>query len=277
MSLIHLRFRKAARRQVAVAAVLLGFGNLSFAGAAAGTEPRRELSTDRPDATESPFTVEPGHTQLEMDFAHVTRNRENGVRTVEWEAAPFNLRFGLTRDLEAGVFIVPYRRVRTTPRTGPRETSSGFGDAGLRAKYNFHGNDGGGSASGLIVDVKVPSGARALSNRKWEGAVTLPVAFELGQELSLGAMTSAELVYTDEDRYRRAWSNTVTLARDLTKNAGAFVELTSSTGVGRHVATFDCGLTYALDRSTQLDAGVNLGLSRTAPDMVFFAGLSKRF
>ncbi len=32
----------------------------------------RELSPDRPDETESPYTVDAGHYQLEMDFANFT-------------------------------------------------------------------------------------------------------------------------------------------------------------------------------------------------------------
>src|SRR6185436_13756478 len=55
----------------------------------------RELATDRPDVTESPFTVDAGHVQLEMDFANFMRNRLDGTRTAEWEAAPLNLRLGL--------------------------------------------------------------------------------------------------------------------------------------------------------------------------------------
>ena len=32
----------------------------------------RELTPDRPDKTESPYTVDAGHFQLEMDFANFT-------------------------------------------------------------------------------------------------------------------------------------------------------------------------------------------------------------
>src|SRR4051794_22151930 len=52
----------------------------------------RELATDRPDATESPFTVDAGHVQIELDLVNYTRNRLDGVRTTEWGVMPFNLR-----------------------------------------------------------------------------------------------------------------------------------------------------------------------------------------
>ncbi|MES2694640.1 MAG: hypothetical protein V4773_14280, partial [Verrucomicrobiota bacterium] len=58
---------------------------------AAGT---RELTTDRPDTTETPFTIEPGKVQLETSVATWSRDRLDGVRTTEWEIAPFNVRIG---------------------------------------------------------------------------------------------------------------------------------------------------------------------------------------
>src|ERR1700690_1895783 len=39
----------------------------------------RELSPDRPDETESPYTVDAGHFQLEMDFANYTYNETAGI------------------------------------------------------------------------------------------------------------------------------------------------------------------------------------------------------
>src|SRR5687768_12670676 len=69
----------------------------------------RELTTDRPDSTESPFTVDAGHVQIEMDFLTYGRTRLDGARTVEWEAAPFNLRWGVSANTELGVFVTPHR------------------------------------------------------------------------------------------------------------------------------------------------------------------------
>jgi hypothetical protein len=237
----------------------------------------REMATDRPDATESPFTVDAGRVQLEMDFANYGRNRLDGVKTTEWEVAPFNLRLGLTQNFEAGIFVTPFRREVETPRVGPAGRNSGFGDVTLRTKVNFLGNDGGSLAWGLMTDLKLPTAGGGLSNGKVEGALTLPVAFELGGGWGGGAMTYVELRYTGAGSYRPVWGNTVTVGRDLTEKIGAFVELTSESGDGPHVATFNCGLTFALARDVQLDGGVNLGITRSAPDAQVFLGLSRRF
>jgi len=237
----------------------------------------RELTTDRPDATESPFTVDAGRVQWEMDFANYGRNRLDGVRTTEWEVAPFNLRLGLTHNVEAGVFVTPFRREIETPRVGPGGRNSGFGDVTLRTKLNLLGNDGGAWAVGLMADLKLPTANGGMSNGKCEGAITVPVAFDLGGGWGGGAMTYLELRYMGADGQRAVWGNTVTVGRDLTEKLGAFVELTSEAGDGAHVATFNGGLTFALARDVRLDGGVNLGITRTAPDAQVFVGLSRRF
>ena len=265
-------------RTVIVLAGALTLGVLAVTpGAAAATAPAtRKLTTDRPDATESPYTVEPGHMQLEMDFANYSRNRQSGTRAAAWEAAPFNLRFGLAPDFEAGFFVIPFRRETETPPAGPGTTRSGFGDLTLRTKLNLWGNDGGSTAFGVIADLKLPNGSGGLGNGKFEGALRFPLAFSFGGGWSGGAMTSLATVH-DGISYQEVWENTLTAGHDLSANVGGFLELTSSTGDGAHVATFNSGLTWSLGRDTQFDCGINVGLSRRAPDVGLFSGLSQRF
>ena len=43
------------------------------------------------------------------------------------------------------------------------------------------------------------------------------------------------------------------------------------------VGTVDLGLTYALTKNIQLDAGVNIGVTRAADDWNPFVGISFRF
>lgn len=233
----------------------------------------RDLATDRPDATESPFTIDAGHAQLELDLANFTRNHLDGTRTTTWGVAPFNLRLGLLNNLEAGLFVAPYGRVAETPRGGPRTSRAGFGDVTLRAKINFWGNDGGENAFGVIGDVTLPTAVNGLGNDYAAGTLTFPVALELAGGWEAGAMTQVAC----QRGTRSRWSNSVTVGHALARAVSGYVELTSSAGEGAHVATFDTGVAWKLDANTQLDCGVNLGLSRSADDLSVFAGMSRRF
>ena len=66
--------------------VILGLLTLVLSGAAARGAELRELSTDRPDTTESPFTVDRGHVQIELSFAEWTRDKEHLEEATSWSA-----------------------------------------------------------------------------------------------------------------------------------------------------------------------------------------------
>ncbi len=154
----------------------------------------REMSTDRPDKTESPFTVDAGHFQLEMDLATHTRDHDtaNGadVKTRSYSAAPMNLKAGLLNNVDLQVVIETYNWVRTEDRTARTiARQSGFGDVIPRLKLNLWGNDGGTTAFGLMPFVKIPSNQDHLGNRAVEGGLILPFAMELPAGFSLGMMT----------------------------------------------------------------------------------------
>lgn len=242
----------------------------------------RAMATDRPDTTESPTTVDAGHVQLEMSFAAFERDRHtperDGVRAEAWNIAPLNVRLGLRHDLELQVVLDGYVRTETRePAAGRRERVEGFGDITLRLKRNFVGNDGGETAMALMPFVKLPTNSGGLGNGHLEGGVIFPVNFVVGG-IGLAAMTELDVVRNAAgDGYALTWLNTLAYGFDLTERLGGFVELASLTGEGRHALAFDCGLTYAVHADLQLDCGVNLGLTRAAPDLVVFAGLSRRF
>lgn len=235
----------------------------------------RPLTTDRPDSTESPFTVEPGRVQLEMDFVNSTRDRPGGTTVTETEAAPFNLRFGVSANFELGVFATPRRWEEETVAAGPTVRRSGWGDMVLRAKRNWIGNDGGFAAVGTIIDLKLPTGTGGIGNGELEGEVMLPVAFAPGGNWHAGVMTALAVVH-DGNRYDAVWGNTVTFCVELTPVWEGVAELTSAAGQGSHVATFNCAIIRKLGPDMHVDAGANFGISRNAPDVQFFVGLARR-
>src|SRR5687768_14800587 len=70
----------------------------------------REMSTDRPDQTESAYTVDAGHFQLELDVVGLTYDRRNNDRTTvrEWSVMPFNFKVGLNNRSDLQLMFDPY-------------------------------------------------------------------------------------------------------------------------------------------------------------------------
>lgn len=235
----------------------------------------RDMSTDRPDTTESPYTVDAGRVQLELSFLDFTRDREDGRTTRTWQAAPFLLKLGLLNQVDLQLGLDPSTRVDGDPA----ETRDGLGDAVIRLKANLFGNDEPGPALALMPFVKLPTADEGLGNGNVEGGLIVPLAIPLAPGWNLGTM--AELDFNRADgRTAVDLVHTATLAHELTDDVGLYVEyagFAALSGGDRYRGYFDAGLTLALSRDLQLDAGVRVGLTAAADDLGLFTGISVRF
>jgi hypothetical protein len=246
----------------------------------------REISTDRPDKTESPYTVDAGHFQIESDLVvfEGDHDRASGADTrgETFGFVTLNLKAGLCNFSDFQVVLNPYTRVRTDDRVaGAIERQSGFGDVVTRLKVNLWGNDGGKCAGAVMPYVKWPTSQDHLGNSAIEGGVIVPVAFELGAGFSAAVMTEFDWIRdAGSADYHPEFINSITFARDIVGNLGGFVEFFSlvSTETGSEwVGTVDLGLTYGITDDMQVDAGVYIGVTDSAPDIAPFLGFSVRF
>lgn len=245
----------------------------------------RELSTDRPDQTESPYTVDAGHFQYELDFVNYTRDRDTSgggdVRTKDLSIAPMNLKVGLTNRMDLQLMIDPYVRSKVEDRVAhTSETLSGFGDVTTRLKFNFWGNDGGPTAAAIMPFVKWPLSSSEIRNGETEGGVILILGYELPEGWGSAVMTEVDFVSDGAGGYDTEWVNSITFSHDITEKLGGYLELFTVTGNApgfKWQGQFDLGLTYALPNDTQFDLGCNFGITKSAPDYQPFVGLSRRF
>jgi hypothetical protein len=241
----------------------------------------RELTTDRPDKTESPITVDAGHFQWEMDFATYTFDRTKHETKKAWAVAPTNFKIGILNNVDLQVVVETYNTQTTENRdTGKTQRVSGFGDVTLRCKTNFWGNDSGFSAFGIMPFVKFPTAANAVGNGAVEGGLILPLLLRLPADWDIGMELAAGHLRNEEaGGYHQEVIQSVTVGHDIGKWS-AYVEFFSDVSNEPHagwVATFDCGVSYRLTRDVQLDTGVNIGLTKAADDVNPFVGLSVRY
>jgi len=240
----------------------------------------RELSTDRPDQTESPYSVDAGHWQIEFDFANYTYDDEAGVRTDTLNVSPLNVKLGLTNSTDIQFIFDSYSRERVRT-AGTTTTTRDWGDLTIRVKHNLWGNDGGDTAFAVMPFVKVPLQIGDAGNDLVEGGLILPLAIALPRGWGMGLMTEFDLLadQTGNDRHLE-WINTITFSHDITSRLGGYVEFVSAHSYENGndwIAQADIGLTYAINADTQLDAGCNFGVTREAPDLQPFIGLTLRY
>ncbi len=242
----------------------------------------RELSPDRPDETESPYTVDAGHFQLEMDFANYTHNETAGIETSAWNVAPFNFKVGLFNTVDLQVVYDNYLNVRTKDlATGATITQSGFGDFTTRLKVNLWGDDGGKTAFALLPFVKFPTSTDNLGNDAVEGGVIFPLAVKLPAGFDLGCETAISFLQdANGNRYHEDFINSITFDHGLFGQLSGYLEFFSDVSTERNagwIGTVDVGLEFLVTENIQLDCGCEIGVTPAADDEHVFSGITVRF
>lgn len=238
----------------------------------------RPLSPDRPDVTESAYTVDAGWLQVEMDVLGFARDRTER-QTEEWSIAPLIFKLGLTNTVDFQIGITPYSFSRATLESGEViSESSTLPDLTLRVKVNLWGNDEGATALSVMPFITVPTHNLGSSV---EGGIIFPFALQLAEDWRLGSIATVALLRNADDAgYHATYVNSLVLSYDFAADWGAFVELVSIVSTERRadwIASANGGLTYALTSDLLLDTGIRLGLTPAAPDVNVFVGLTVRF
>jgi hypothetical protein len=242
----------------------------------------RPLSTDRPDRTESPYSVPAGWFQLEASAISWSRDREAGASSESLRVAEVNLKAGVLHDVDVQLVAELWSLDSEQLRGGTaRRGSDGLGLVAARVKVNLWGNDGGRTALALMpyVGAVRQEGLPGTSRpRHAIAGLIVPFALEAGRGWTLGAMLEFDVANDVPERWRLTAVQSLTVGRALVGPVRGYAELFHAAGGGLPSAvTLDGGITLPIGASVQLDAGVNIGLTAAADDVNPFAGLTLRF
>lgn len=248
----------------------------------------RDMSTDRPDTTESPFTVDAGHVQIETTiFGYSRTNPESdGAYEKSFEFGTTNIRIGLTNSAEINFVFQPYGVVRAYPGgVPPSVRSAGIGAVDIRAKFNLWGNDTfdkrGDSAFGLLPFITIPTDrSNGISPDGIEGGLILPYALVLTDEIGLGVNGGFHIVRNGGGGHHTEYLASASLSYEWSERLGTYYEVAArfNTQDPRgDIVVLATGFTYALGDNLQLDAGINFGVTHAADRFNPFVGVSARF
>lgn len=247
-------------------------------------ELRRPLTTDRPDRTESPYTVDAGLFQVEADIFSYQRDGsadgQPNVSSSSVNLAPINLKAGLLHNVDFQFVVAPWSWNRSDESGRAIERQKGLGSIAGRLKVNLWGNDGGRTALAVMPFISF-LGEPDVRGRTTNFGLIIPFAIDLGDDWGLGMMVQFESVGQRDGQPREGLLITsAAIGRPISGSLSGYAELFS----GRLVkngdaweATADFGLTLGLGENWQLDSGVNIGLTRDAQDLNPFVGVSFRF
>jgi outer membrane putative beta-barrel porin/alpha-amylase len=247
----------------------------------------RDMTTDRPDITESPFTVDAGHIQFESTIFGYARSARDVNRAVSdsYEIGTTNVRIGLTNDIEAGFIWQPYGFVRS--HGGPDDVlrQSGVGGLELRGKLNLWGNDTfekTGSALALLPFVVLPTDRHnGISPEFTESGLIVPYMLKLSEKFEFATNVGATWTRNDAaGDYHAEYLASASLSYEWSEKVATYYEVAGrfhTDDPRGDIVVVATGFTYQLSKNVQLDGGINIGATSAADRINPFVGISVRF
>ncbi len=230
-----------------------------------------EMSTDRPDQTESSTLLPAGWLQVEIGVqTEQTTIYGNGLDEKSTANAypDVLVRYGLLPAMELRL-IVGYQEI-----SYGGASISGVGPVSIGAKIAVCSEEGLRPEIAFLGHLAIPkTGREEFSTQFLAPQFRFSVSHTLSDMFSLGYNLGAEW---DGESAMATGVYTATLGIGVSDQIGVFAELFGELPeIGDAVHNFDGGITYALLPNVQIDASGGLGLTDSAPD--FFAGIGISF
>ena len=238
----------------------------------------KEMETDRPDVTESAYTVEAGHFQVESDLFKQVRNRNNDLLHIQNIFNLANFKIGLTEKIDLQLVFPIYvsNSIREISTRKIISKTGGFDDITIRMKYNIWGNKGGRTALSILPFLSFPTSS--FSRNGIQGGIIFPFALKIREGLDFGSQAGINIVKQDDNKYTPELLYTATFGKSLFTKIDGFAEAFTTYSSYTNIVDIyvDGGIIYSISKNLHIDAGVNIGLNKGS-DKIYFLGFSFRY
>jgi Putative MetA-pathway of phenol degradation len=255
---------RPAWQRTAVSLTVLVF--LGAAGAKADGCPtvRDEISTDRPDVTNSSIVVPTGSLQIENGI-NVSASQQGRAL----DGTNTRLRLSVAPCFEILLDLPTYN-------AGLRgQRASGFSDMAPALKWQISPVPGKIDLS-AVMGIALPTGSESISGKGAQPYVQFPWSWELRDGWGLGGMFT-EFIRPVEPAARDVTEITFVVERKLTDRASVFLEYAGDYPVGSGSSqVINSGGSYRLTPLQQIDLHVAFGLNRNSPTYAIGVGYSVR-
>jgi hypothetical protein len=238
---------------------------------------KEPISPDRPNFTNSPDTVAPGHLQVETGYTFTRKGLQKDSSLGE-----LLLRYGIDERCEARLGLNSYHWIDTGV-PGERRIS-GFQDPYAEVKVRLNEAEAehrapGVPAMGLLVQTTIPVGARALTSDAWQPRAALALSWELTKSLSLDSNLGCAYLADSGERFTQCFAS-LSAGVQINDKVNTFFEgftFSRESAHGSSTQYLDTGLSYLVSNDVQLDVRVGAGLNSPRPNWFTGLGASVRF
>jgi hypothetical protein len=237
------------------------------------------INPDRPNVANSSQVVGASHVQLETGLEwDRQRDPDAHVRTL---TTPTLLRIGLSDALELRVETAG-RTIdhASDPATGQHTVDAGWAESAAGVKWHIAGQDGMRPSVGIIAEVALPTGTKALRGTGFRPSLNVPLEWDLGGDWSLGVMPGVGRDSDDAGAHYTYGVFAAALGKAFSERLHGFAELATPriarADHGGTQAQADAGVSWLVNKDCMLDVMVVHGLNRNTPDLSLAFGVSVR-
>jgi hypothetical protein len=228
-----------------------------------------EISTDRPDQSNTPLLIPKGALQIESGF--IVENQKTFLSTQRnYTYNNTLIKFGINEHFEIRLNTL-YQGVS---KTSDRSTGNGMGPVSIGMKIKMADERGLWPQSSIISHLTLRSGTTNFKPSYTSNDITLACSHELHERWTI---TYNGGVKWDGETPVATAIYTLSVACNVTTRLSAFAESYGFLpGKDKPNHRMDAGITYKIKPLLQWDLSAGLGLSENAPDNFLSTGLSIR-
>ena len=208
-----------------------------------------QISTDRPDQTDSAFVMPKGEIQVESGISF--ENSQSNINAL--------FRFGLVK----GVEIRLNSNYLINDQLSFMKKSS-FSDFKIGAKFKIFDKMFDKTKLALLSNISIPTARESFSNNAYGFLTKVNISHELSGENQLGY----NIGYNKFEDQNGQILYTIVYSRSL-NSFGVFFEIFGDKSSVDSNLNFDSGITYLLNKTQQLDLSIGKGLNNN----LFFVSL----
>ena len=208
-----------------------------------------QITTDRPDQTESAVVLSTGQIQVESGIS--IENSQSNINTL--------FRIGISEGIEI--------RINSNYLINDKLSfmkKSSFSDFEVGAKFRIFDKNQNNTKVAFLSHLSIPSAIEVFSNNVYGLLSRLNVSHDLNNESQIGY----NLGYNKFKKMDGQFIYTVVYGRSL-DSFGIFFEIFGDDSKNSSNINFDSGITYLLDNKKQLDLSIGKGINN---DMFFISG-----
>jgi hypothetical protein len=208
-----------------------------------------QITTDRPDQTESAVVLSSGQIQVESGI--LIENSQSNINTL--------FRIGIIEGIEI--------RINSNYLINDELSfmkKSSFSDFEVGAKFRVFDKTSNNTKVAFLTHLSIPTAIEVFSNNVYGLLSRLNVSHDLNNESQIGY----NLGYNKFKKMDGQFIYTIVYGRSL-DSFGIFFEIFGDDSKNSSNINFDSGITYLLDNKKQLDLSVGKGINN---DMFYISG-----